>query len=421
MMKKWKCLACILSAALLMSACTKTPTNEGEERETTVNASGGETNESQSKLDVVRPIAYSGVEGLNLESGTYISIIGRGVGTSYWNEVKAGVERAAKDLNEMLGYKGDDKIKVNYSGPSENNNVDEQVNILDEELARYPAAVGIAIVDVNACATQFDLAAENDIPVVAFDSGSDYKGIQSMCSTNNAEAARTAATKLATAVEDEGEIALIVHDTNSTSAKEREEAFLDEIKTNYPDITVVQTYHMDDLKEMAKQMAQKQTGEGDAGTKESELPERKNEAGSAENADQPENRQEADENKEQVDQDAVTQEDVIQYILEQNPNLKGVFSTNVDATQLILKGCEAAEKEDLKIVGFDSGEEQMKALKEGKLEGLIVQNPYAMGYATVIAAARAIQDSGNEAIVDTGYTWVTKDNMDKSSIKKMLY
>ena len=61
------------------------------------------------------------------------------------------------DINEALGYKGDDKVRMVYSGPSENGNVDEQVNILDEELARYPAAVAISIIDSQSCDVQFDL------------------------------------------------------------------------------------------------------------------------------------------------------------------------------------------------------------------------------------------------------------------------
>ncbi len=67
-------------------------------------------------------------------------------------------------------------MKVTYSGPAEADDVDEQVSILDEELDRYPVALGIAIADTQACEVQFDLAAESDIPVVAFDSGSDYQG-----------------------------------------------------------------------------------------------------------------------------------------------------------------------------------------------------------------------------------------------------
>ena len=44
-----------------------------------------------------------------------------------------------------------------------------------------------------------------------------------------------------------------------------------------------------------------------------------------------------------------------------------------------------------------------------------------MGYATVVAAARTVLELGNEAKVDTGYIWVTKENMDSDSIKNMLY
>ena len=44
-----------------------------------------------------------------------------------------------------------------------------------------------------------------------------------------------------------------------------------------------------------------------------------------------------------------------------------------------------------------------------------------MGYATVIACARSIANQGNEAVVDTGYVWVTKDNMEDKNISRILY
>ena len=111
--------------------------------------------------------------------------------------------------------------------------------------------------------------------------------------------------------------------------------------------------------------------------------------------------------------------------------MTGCFTTNVDATQKVLsivnemkesKDTEQAEfAENLKMIGFDGGEAQMKALENGELEGLVVQNPYGMGYATVIACARSIASQGNEAVVDTGYVWVTKDNMDDKNISRILY
>lgn len=390
MKKRWKIIAGILCITLMGTACSKKTINDGEEQQTTVDKTGKEENENQSKLDVLRPIAYSNVENLNLEPGSYISIIGRNSNDSYWNEVKEGAERAVADINSMLGYKGDDKVRLNYSGPSESDDVDEQVNILDEELARYPVAVGISVVDATTCEVQFDLAAENDIPIVAFDSGSEYQGVVATCSTNNQEAAKTAASKLASIMDENGEVALIMPDSQAMNTQEREKGFQDEIAASYPNVQIVDVYYMDQLEEKAKAIA-----------------EEKNAAKA--------------EGEEEIQAESLTQEDVIKYILEQHPNLKGICAMNLSATKLVTDVLTEVDRDDLSVVGFDGGNDQMKLLKEGKVNGLIVQNPYGMGYATVVAAVRDVLGLGNEAVIDSGYTWVTKDNMDKNAIKRMLY
>ena len=50
-----------------------------------------------------------------------------------------------------------------------------------------------------------------------------------------------------------------------------------------------------------------------------------------------------------------------------------------------------------------------------------MQNPFGIGYSSVVAAARSALEIGNEAVVNTGYIWVTKENMEEDSIKSMLY
>ena len=75
----------------------------------------------------------------------------------------------------------------------------------------------------------------------------------------------------------------------------------------------------------------------------------------------------------------------------------------------------------MKIIGFDGSKKLITALKDGKIDGLILQNPFGMGYATVVAAARAILGEANEASVDSSYVWVTKDNLEEKSIQNMLY
>lgn len=366
--------------------------NDGEERPSYTDTTGKEKNENQSKLDVLRPMAYGNVEGLNLEPGSYISIIGKNASNSYWKQVASGAKRAVADINSMLGYKGEDKVKLNFIAPDKQDNVDEQINILDEELARYPIALGIAAIDATACSVQFDLATENGIPIVTFDSGSTYQGVAANCSTNNYEAAQTAAIQLAAMMEETGEVAVFVHDSKSTTAEAREKGFLETLSAQFPNVSAITVYHLDDLEAMSKQIAEEKA---------------------LANPDNPEAPSE--------DTIKLTQEEVVQYILEKHPNLKGVFATNLDTTQLVADVVTQLEKIDLKIVGFDGGKEQLKLLKNDVVEGLIVQNPYGMGYATVIAAARAALELGNEAVIDSGYIWVTKENMNQSEIKKMLY
>ena len=79
------------------------------------------------------------------------------------------------------------------------------------------------------------------------------------------------------------------------------------------------------------------------------------------------------------------------------------------------------KRTDLVFVGYDGGQEQLNLLKDGMLSGLIVQNPFAMGYAAVIAATRVALGLGNESFVDSGYTWVTPDNITDKEIMKMIY
>ena len=119
--------------------------------------------------------------------------------------------------------------------------------------------------------------------------------------------------------------------------------------------------------------------------------------------------------------ETVTQEDVVRYVLEQFPNLKGVYATNLETTQLVGSVLSELKITDLNFVGFDGGKEQMKLMESNVLDGIILQNPYAMGYATVVAAIRTTLGLPNESFVNSGFTWVTTINKEDKEIKPMLY
>mgnify|MGYP000059613637 FL=1 len=181
MKKRCKMIIALLSAAMVLTACAKNTSdtdsnkaNDTKTQDTSKDAAQDDTEtektkEYQAKLDMIEPSAYRDARGLSLEEGAYISIIGKGTNDDFWVQVKKGAEQAGKDINEQLGYKGKKAVKVVYSGPSDKDNVDEQVNILDEELSRYPAALAISIADAKACEVQFDQAGWNGTPIVTFD------------------------------------------------------------------------------------------------------------------------------------------------------------------------------------------------------------------------------------------------------------
>ena len=289
--------------------------------------------------------------------------------------------------------------------------------------------------------------------------------------TDNAEAAKTGAYKLADAMGRTGDILLLVHDSKSETAKERTEAFCAEIEEKYPDVNVAEILYVDQFEELKKQIVEEQyaasnTSEtentanaaaGSAGTEAAASTVADAQNTPAEETDAASGTVESDTAETQISAEELaaksaelTDEDVILYYLEKYPNVKGMFGTNDMATQLGVSALaekkadhsgntektENAEKaedtdkadkaeneqeDEILLMGFDAGKAQLDALKNGEISGLVVQNPFGIGYASVIAAARTVLQAGNEAEVNTGYVWVTKENMESESIRKMLY
>ena len=165
-MKRKITAAAAFALCVAMGVCACSPS----EKEDTFTGKEKEELAWQPNLDRISPEVYADISNLDLKPGTYISVIGKREGTAYWSEVQAGVEQAAEDINKHLGYKGEDKIKVLYNAPADSENIDEQVNILDEELARYPGCDRCCKRSGRCVGCSVRSAAENGIAVVAFDS-----------------------------------------------------------------------------------------------------------------------------------------------------------------------------------------------------------------------------------------------------------
>ena len=186
-------------------------------------------------------IDYTSVDGLRMEKGSRISAVIKNTDSDYWKAAKKGMEQAVLDLNEYLGYKGDDAITCTIEGPKDEGGVDDQVNILDMVLTENPAVVCLSAVDMSSCQAQLEAAQEDGIPVVILDSGveSDDDLVYAYCGTDNKAAGAEAAKQLCEAIGDEGEVAVMSHTQLSQSSKDRVEGFQEEITKNHPNVSVV--------------------------------------------------------------------------------------------------------------------------------------------------------------------------------------
>ena len=160
---------------------------------------------------------------------TYIPLISKGFQHQFWQAVKSGAEKAAKDFN----------VRVTFEGPETEAMVDKQIDMLSAALAKKPQAIGFAALDSKAAIPLLKKAQADKIPVVAFDSGVDSDIPLTTATTDNKAAAALAADKMAELIGKEGEVAVVAHDQTSRTGIDRVDGFVGRMKAAYPKIKVV--------------------------------------------------------------------------------------------------------------------------------------------------------------------------------------
>ena len=78
------------------------------------------------------------------------------------------------------------------------------------------------------------------------------------------------------------------------------------------------------------------------------------------------------------------------------------------------------ESRRVHFVGFDSSEPLNLALKAGKIEGLVVQDPLRMGELGVKTVVNCLEKRKVEPVVDTGETMVTPENLSDPRVVELL-
>lgn len=160
---------------------------------------------------------------------TYIPVISKGFQHQFWQAVKMGAEKAAKEF----------QVKITFEGPENESQVDKQLEMLQAALAKKPQAICLAALDSKAANSLLKKAQAAKIPVIGFDSGVDSDVPVATAATDNIAAAGFAADKMAQLIGGEGEVALVVHDQTSRTGIDRRDGFVKQIKAKHPKIKIV--------------------------------------------------------------------------------------------------------------------------------------------------------------------------------------
>ncbi len=82
---------------------------------------------------------------------------------------------------------------------------------------------------------------------------------------------------------------------------------------------------------------------------------------------------------------------------------------------------ELKKEGQLVVIGYDSGQQQLDAIRSGVEAGAITQDPIGIGYKCVDSAVKAIKGQTLPKTIDTGFHWFDKTNIDDPTISALLY
>jgi ribose transport system substrate-binding protein len=113
--------------------------------------------------------------------------------------------------------------------------------------------------------------------------------------------------------------------------------------------------------------------------------------------------------------DPATASNLMGSALQKNPDIVGVFATNLFAAEGSANGVKQAGKANtVKIVSFDAGPTQVKALTDGTIQALVAQQPGTIGQYGIDEAVAALDGGTVTPKIQTGSTIITKDNVNGS-------
>jgi len=286
-----------------------------------------------------------------------IAVIPKATTYDFWKSVHAGADQAAKKLN----------VEIIWKGPVREGDVEGQINVVQDFISKKVDGICLAPSDSQALMAVVQQARDEGIPVVIYDSGleNDANAISTVA-TDNYKAGVIAAEHMGKILGGKGNVIVLRYTPGSQSTELRERGFLETLKKKFSDIRVIsENEYAGDTAETALDKAQK--------------------------------------------------------LLEQFDDVQGVFTPCEHVTSGMLQALtdrELAGK--IKFIGFDASPRLVQALKEGKMQGLVLQDPVSMASLAVEKLVDHLSGKSVEKQISSGEWLATPENFNEPDIQKLL-
>jgi ribose transport system substrate-binding protein len=291
-----------------------------------------------------------------------IAVIPKGTTHEFWKSIHAGAIQATQELAQQ-----GDTVSIIWKGPLREDDREQQVQVVEGFLSQGVQGIVLAPLDNRALVRPVEEAKGAGIPTVIIDSGLESDAQVSFVATDNRKGGALAAQRMGEVLGGKGKVLMLRYQEGSASTQEREAGFLETIRGTYPGIQVVSSdQYAGPTRETAKRAAEN-------------------------------------------------------LLNRYGKELQGVFTPNESSTigmLLALQDMGSAGK--IKLVGFDASQILIDALRNGQLEGIVVQNPMRMGYLGVKTMVDHLRGKQVDKRIDTGVMVVTPANLDSPEAKDLV-
>ena len=122
-----------------------------------------------------------------------------------------------------------------------------------------------------------------------------------------------------------------------------------------------------------------------------------------------------------ADGKAPTVREIMKELIAEDRDLRGVFASDPIAAEAVAEAVSEKKTDDLiNIVAVGSNETLVKLLQGDVIAGIVVEDPFRMGYDGVKTALAASKGEPVPANIDTGAILITKANSNSPRVQELL-